>query len=78
MPSVTSTETEARSSLSRVDACTERFPPKFGATDATNQIRVRAMPARALPAGFCEYKRGPPAASESFGLGFSSGEVKVR
>ena len=57
---MTSTETEARSSLSRVDACTEHFPPEIGATDATNQIRARAMPARALPAGFCEYKRGPP------------------
>ena len=69
------TETETRSSLSTVYACTGRLPPKFV---STNQIRPRALPARALPAGFCWVYKGRKVLRKPFGLGFGSGKVKVR
>ena len=44
----------------------------------TNQITALPAPARALPASFCGVYKASPFVPKSFGLSFSSGEVKVR
>ena len=74
------TETETRSSLSRVYACTGRFPPKYELPRMpTNQIV--ALPARALASArvagrHLRVYKASPVVSESFGLGLA--RVRLR